>query len=94
MFLLPLFYLFACSPCKELCSDMAKFAEDECGYTVTNEMMSECRTQQGEKTREEKQDCRQAAPALEAEWNCDELSIYFENSASTINTSESNDTGN
>ncbi len=82
--------LLGCSPCKSLCDDMAKFAEDTCGYTVTSNMVSECKTQQGEKTREERQDCRQVRPVLEEEWDCEELEIYFSDT-STSNT-EADDT--
>ena len=76
-----------CSPCKSLCDDMAKFAEDTCGYTITSDMVSECKEVQGEKTREERQDCRQVRPVLEDEWDCEELEIYFSD-----NNSQSNDT--
>lgn len=76
-----------CSPCKSLCNDMAKFAEDTCGYTITADMVSECKDVQGEKTREERQDCRQVRPVLEEEWDCEELEIYFSD-----NSSQSNDT--
>ena len=76
-----------CSPCKSLCDDMAKFAEDTCGYTITSDMVSECKDEQGEKTREDRQDCRQVRPVLEEEWDCEELEIYFSD-----NTSQSNDT--
>ena len=69
-----------CSPCKSLCDDMAKFAEDTCGYTITSEMVSECKEVQGEKTREERQDCRQVRPVLEEEWDCEELESYFSDS--------------
>ena len=76
-----------CSPCKSLCNDMAKFAEDTCGDTVTADMVTECKEVQGEKTREERQDCRQVRPVLEDEWDCEELEIYFsessQNNAST-----------
>jgi hypothetical protein len=77
-----------CSPCTALCDDMAKFAEDSCGYTITADMVSECKEQQGEKTREERQDCRQVRPVLEEEWDCDELEIYFSDNGTT----QSNDT--
>ncbi len=70
---------------------MAKFAEDTCGYTVTSDMISECKEQQGEKTREERQDCRQVRPVLEDEWDCEELEIYFSDTSTTSNT-ETNDT--
>lgn len=79
--------VLGCSPCKSLCDDMAKFAEDTCGYTITSDMVSECKEEQGEKTREERQDCRQVRPVLEEEWDCEELEIYFSD-----NTSQSNDT--
>lgn len=71
-----------CSPCQSLCDDMAKKAE-ECGYEVTKEMISECREQQGERTREEKQDCRAVQPKLEEAWDCDELEIYFSTAGSS-----------
>ena len=74
--------MFGCSPCKSLCDDMAKFAEDTCGYTVTSEMVSECKDVQGEKTREDRQDCRQVRPVLEEEWDCEELEIYFSDNSS------------
>ena len=66
-----------CSPCKSLCDDMAQFAADDCGYTITTDMISECKEEQGEKTREDRQDCRQVRPTLEEEWDCEELEIYF-----------------
>ena len=76
-----IFGALGCSPCKSLCDDMAKFAEDTCGYTVTSDMVSECKETQGEKTREERQDCRQVRPVLEEEWDCEELEIYFSDSS-------------
>ena len=45
-------------------------------------MVSECKDVQGEKTREERQDCRQVRPVLEEEWDCEELEIYFSDSNS------------
>ena len=97
MFLLSFLSWFGCSPCKQLCSDIAKIAEEECGYTITREQISECRKQQGDKDKEGRQACRLAAPSIE-EWDCDELKIYFENSGTTEGTeetenTESNDTG-
>ena len=78
-----------CSPCKSLCDDMAKFAEDTCGYTITSDMVSECKEVQGEKTREERQDCRQVRPVLEEE-DCEELEIYFSDSTSQNNDATEN----
>jgi hypothetical protein len=91
MFLLSIFSWLACSPCKQLCSDMAKIAEDECGYTITREMFTECKNQQSDKDKDGRKECRLAAPSLEEEWDCDELSIYFEEN--TSNESDANDTG-
>ena len=86
-----LFGLLGCSPCQSLCNDMAKFAEDSCGYTITSDMLSECKEQQGEKTREERQDCRQVRPVLEEEWDCEELEIYFsDNSGSETDDTTAN----
>ena len=95
MFLLSLISWFGCSPCKQLCSDIAKIAEQECGYTITREMISDCRKQQGEKDRDGRKDCRLASSSLE-EWDCNELKIYFESSGETTDETEesdSNDTG-
>ena len=86
-----LFGLLGCSPCKSLCNDMAKFAEDSCGYTITSDMLAECKEEQGEKTREERQDCRQVRPVLEEEWDCEELEIYFsDNSGSETDDTTAN----
>ena len=79
--------LFACSPCKQLCDDMADYAENTCGYTVTDNMMEECKTAQGEKTREDRQDCRQVQSHLEEEWDCAELDIYFRSTATSESSS-------
>ena len=87
MMLTLLLGFLGCSPCKSLCDDMAKFATDECGYTVTSDMLSECKDQQGEKTREERKDCRQVRPVLEEEWDCAELEIYFSDASSESETS-------
>ena len=81
MFLLSFLSFFACSPCKQLCADIAQIAEDECGYEITAEMMSDCRKQQSGKSREERQSCRLAKPNLE-EWDCDNIKIYFESNNS------------
>lgn len=85
--------LFACSPCKHLCDDMADFAES-CGYTVTSDMISECKAQQSDTTWEERQDCREVRPSLEDEWDCSELEIYFGTTNSNTDSTESNDSGN
>jgi hypothetical protein len=94
MFLLSIFSWLACSPCKQLCADIAKIAEDECGYTITKEMISACKEQQSDKDKDGRKECRLAAPSLEDEWDCEELSIYFEVRTDNSETeSEENDTG-
>ena len=75
--------LFACSPCKQLCDDMANYAENTCGYTVTDNMMEECKVAQGEKNREDQQDCRQVQSDIEEKWDCEELDIYFSSTVTT-----------
>ena len=80
-----------CSPCKSLCDDMADFASsDECNFTVTTDMIAECKEEQGEKTKEDRQDCRQVRPTLEEEWDCEELEIYFSDDGTQVDDSNSN----
>jgi len=79
---------FACNQCKRLCSDMADLAES-CGYEVTPDMLKDCREQQAGKSFSENGECRTVRPALEEEWDCDEVAVYFDGSAVS-----SDDSGN
>jgi len=73
-----IFSLFACrNDCQDLCYDLSDFAE-ECGYEFTNEMMDECIDNQGDKNRDEKNNCDEAKPLLEEEWTCEDVAIYFD----------------
>ena len=78
MLLAFIFSHFACrNDCQDLCYDLSDFAE-ECGYEFTNEMMDECIENQGDKTRDEKNNCDEAKPVLEEEWTCEDIAVYFE----------------
>ena len=88
MSFLLLFSFFACNQCKRLCSDMADLAES-CGYEVTPEMLKDCRAQQSGKNLSENGECRTVRPSLEEEWDCDEVTVYFNDSSNS-----SDDSGN
>ena len=65
--------------CQQLCIDMEAFAE-ECGYQFTDEMKRECMQNQGQKNGDEKSACNEAKPLLDAEWTCEDLEVYFDQS--------------
>ena len=68
----------ACNnPCQQICLDIRDFAKD-CGEPFTDEDLSECIRNQGKKTSDEKKSCSQARPELEAEWECDNLEVFFD----------------
>ena len=68
----------ACNnPCQEICHDIRNFAKD-CGEPFTDADLSECLSQQGKKTGEEKKACSEARPLLEEEWTCDNLEVFFD----------------
>ena len=69
--------------CQALCVRMAKFAE-ECGYTVPDEQVDACiESQKGSASSEDRAVCREfgSLPAIEQEWTCDDVSIYFDSPA-------------
>ena len=70
--------LFGCrNQCQKLCYEMQEFAE-ECGYQFTDEMLKECLENQGDKEKENKQNCKDARPKLQEEWTCEDLEVYFD----------------
>ena len=89
MSLLFFFAHFACNQCKQLCNDMAALAES-CDYEVTSEMIRACKEQQSGKSFAEKGECRTVRPALEEEWDCDELAVSFNESSSTASDESGN----
>ena len=41
--LVALLGLLGCNPCLDVCDEMAAFAEDECGFTVSSDDVSACK---------------------------------------------------
>ena len=68
---------------------IAKFAEDTCGYTITSDMVSECKEVQGEKSEKKDKIVDKFVLCLEEEWDCEELEIYFSDSPQDDDTTDS-----
>ena len=68
--------LIGCNPCQQLCSDMAKYAE-ECGIDVSSSEIDTCVEAQSDVSSEQKKSCSQARPELETEWSCEDVERYF-----------------
>ncbi|MCO4745713.1 MAG: hypothetical protein KC912_13050 [Proteobacteria bacterium] len=65
--------------CQQVCSRMAKFAED-CGHTVPSDQVRACiEGQAGSASAEDRQTCRSfgSLSDIESEWTCDDVSVYF-----------------
>ena len=80
-FVLGFFGLAGChNACQDICVEMARYAEDECGYTIPDADVDACIEAQKESTPEDRQACRQNGNAgtIETEWGCDELENYFD----------------
>jgi hypothetical protein len=65
------------NPCQQICLDIRDFAKG-CGEPFTDDDISECMRNQGQKTGEEKKSCAEAQPLLEEEWTCDTLEVFFD----------------
>ena len=71
--------------CQKLCADMAKFAED-CGFDDwEKEDIAQCRDDFAGKNldnpKNERDYCSTVGDALDEEWECDDLAVYFDNPA-------------
>lgn len=65
--------------CQQVCSRMAKFAED-CGHDVGGDQIQACIDgQAGTASAEDRQTCREfgSLSAIEEEWTCDDVGVYF-----------------
>ena len=73
--------LVACkNPCQDICVEMARFAEDECGFSVPDEQLDTCLSEQKQiDSPQERAACRESGDAetIAAEWGCEELEDYF-----------------
>ena len=79
--LLSLAALTSCrNACAQLCSDIARYAEEECGFTVPSGEVRECVSDKswGGSTQEERQVCNEFGDQFEDEWTCEDLEPYFE----------------
>jgi hypothetical protein len=59
---------------------MARFAEDECGFTVSEAEVDECiDSQRGDASSGDRVACREFGNerSIEEEWGCEELEGYF-----------------
>jgi hypothetical protein len=74
--------LGACrNSCQQVCVEMAKYAEDECGLTVPDEQIDACiDAQAGDASRDNRGVCRDYGnpSSIEQEWGCEELADYFD----------------
>ncbi len=72
--------------CQRVCVRMAKFAEQECGFTVTSDAISCCiEGQAGSGSSDDRATCRQfgGLSQIEDTWSCNDLEDYapFDGSA-------------
>jgi hypothetical protein len=65
--------------CADLCLEMAEYAE-ECGYTVSDEEIDTCISEQSAAGHDERKACREfgQGEVLRAQWSCDVLADYWE----------------
>ena len=76
--LLSLVFLSGCkNSCQSLCADIEDFAKD-CGYEFSATDYRECLTSNRWISFADKKECRSASPKLEAEWTCEDISVYFD----------------
>ncbi|TNE84539.1 MAG: hypothetical protein EP330_29055 [Deltaproteobacteria bacterium] len=65
--------------CQQICSRMARFAED-CGHTVPQAQIQACiDAQAGAASADDRATCREfgSLSDIEAEWTCDDVAVYF-----------------
>lgn len=66
--------------CQDICLEMARFAERNCGITVPDDEVDACiEAQAGEASKDDRQACREFGnqSSIEEEWGCEELESYF-----------------
>ena len=70
------------NPCEKLCDNLADYA-DECGFSVPDAEVDECRAAQEAATPEDKDTCEDygTPEAVRAEWTCEDLEIYWDGDA-------------
>ena len=68
------------NPCQQICSRMADYATEDCGFTVAPADIDACVERQGEGLEsEEKKACRDFGDpdVIRAQWTCEEVGVYF-----------------
>jgi hypothetical protein len=68
------------NPCQEICSRMADYAAEDCGYTVGDDEISACVERMGSSVeKEDKQACRDlgSPDAIRTQWSCEDLAPYW-----------------
>ncbi len=66
--------------CQQICTDMAKYAEDDCGETVDKEQINTCMADYRRRnlSAEQLDACAEYGDRIEEEWTCDDLAEYFD----------------
>lgn len=67
------------NPCQQICSDMARYASDDCGIEVSVAEISQCEAEQGTADRETRGVCSQgnSVDDIAATWSCDDVEDFF-----------------
>jgi hypothetical protein len=82
------------NPCQQICGRMASYAQEDCGYTVSDAELDACVDQQSSPESETLSVCRDYGDleTIRRQWSCDDLDAYWGTGgdvvASTPTTSE------
>jgi len=65
--------------CQDLCVEVKRFAESECGQEWSGEDLQECRDNHSRSNvpKETREACGEIKGSVEDEWTCDEVDDYF-----------------
>jgi hypothetical protein len=79
-----LLLLAACNnACQQICDELAAYAEDDCGLTVSQDQVSECKKSQADLEAGQNEACMEVADPeyIREWWTCDELAENFQDGA-------------
>lgn len=79
-----LLLILACeNPCQQICTEMAAYAQDECGFTVDDQEVADCKDSLAELPDGRAEACEEVndQETIAEWWTCEELAENFQNGA-------------
>ena len=82
--MLVLLVLAGCNnACQQICVELANYAQDDCGLTVTQDQITECQESQADLPEGRNEQCLEVADPeyIREWWTCDDLAQNFQDGA-------------